>query len=152
MTADEYRKYARECFECAEAGIDEDRKSFLALAMDWMFAAMATERAAGNQASPENEKVPDATIGALKEADRSHSLLPAKGFICLEGATMQTLDREWHRAVKRGVLAHVNLAKSMKPADRKLAQAECDAALAEYQIAHGKLVDRAVDSSLDFMR
>jgi hypothetical protein len=64
---------------------------------------------------------------------------------------MQTLNRQWHKAVQRVVFAHMNLAKSIKPADRKSAQKECDAALAEYRIAHGKLVDRAIEGSLDFI-
>jgi hypothetical protein len=48
---------------------------------------------------------------------------------------MQSSDREWHRALKRVVVAHMNLARSVKPADRKSAQKECDSELAEYRIA-----------------
>jgi hypothetical protein len=57
---------------------------------------------------------------------------------------MQSSDREWHRAVKRVAVAHMNLARSVKPADRKLAQKECASALAEYRIAYGKKLDRAL--------
>jgi hypothetical protein len=56
---------------------------------------------------------------------------------------MQTLTREWHRAVKRVVDAHMKLAQSVKATDRKFAQKECDSALAEYRIAYGKMLDRA---------
>jgi hypothetical protein len=59
---------------------------------------------------------------------------------------MQSLDRDWHRAVKRVVVAHMKLARSVTPADRKLAQKECASALAEYRIAYGKKLDRAVVS------
>jgi hypothetical protein len=51
-------------------------------------------------------------------------------------------SREWHRAVKRVVVAHMKLAKSVKPSERKLAQKECDTALAEFRIADGKRLDR----------
>jgi hypothetical protein len=45
LTAREYRQFARECTKWAvETDRDEDRKSFLALAKDWTFAAMATDR------------------------------------------------------------------------------------------------------------
>jgi hypothetical protein len=63
------------------------------------------------------------------------------------------LDRAWHKAVKRVVVAHMKLAKSVKPADRKLAQEKCDLALAEYRIAEGEVLDRAVGwSDFDPMR
>jgi hypothetical protein len=58
------------------------------------------------------------------------------------------LDREWYRAVKRVVLAHMKLAQSVKPAERKLAQKECASALAEYRIADGKRLDRVHQYSL----
>jgi hypothetical protein len=62
-------------------------------------------------------------------------------------------DRGWHKAVKRVVVAHMKLAKSVKPSERKLAQRECDAALAEYRVADGKVLDRVVKwSSFDLMR
>jgi hypothetical protein len=45
ITSSEYRQFARECAKWAvETNTDEDRKSFLALAKDWTFAAMATDR------------------------------------------------------------------------------------------------------------
>jgi hypothetical protein len=63
------------------------------------------------------------------------------------------LDRGWHRAVKRVVVAHMKLAKSVKPSERKSAQKECDAALAEYRVADGKVLDRVVGwSNFDPMR
>jgi hypothetical protein len=50
ITSSEYRQFARECAKWAvETNTDEDRKSFLALAKDWTFAAMATDRVAGKQ-------------------------------------------------------------------------------------------------------
>jgi hypothetical protein len=55
---------------------------------------------------------------------------------------MQTLNRDWHRAVKRVVVAHIALAKTVKPSDRKLAQQKCDLALAVYRITTGKKLDR----------
>jgi hypothetical protein len=63
------------------------------------------------------------------------------------------LDRAWHKSVKRVVVAHMKLAKSVKPSERKLAQKECDTALAEYRVADGKVLDRAIGwSSFDPMR
>jgi hypothetical protein len=45
ITSSEYRQFARECTEWAvETDTEETRKSFLALAKDWTFAAMATDR------------------------------------------------------------------------------------------------------------
>jgi hypothetical protein len=45
LTSREYRQFARECAKWAvETDTDEDRKSFLALARDWTFAAMAIDR------------------------------------------------------------------------------------------------------------
>jgi hypothetical protein len=45
ITSREYRQFARECAKWAiETDTDEDRKSFIALARDWTFAAMATDR------------------------------------------------------------------------------------------------------------
>jgi hypothetical protein len=45
ITSHEYRQFARACVEWAvETDTDEDRKSFLALAKDWTFAAMAIDR------------------------------------------------------------------------------------------------------------
>jgi hypothetical protein len=45
ITSREYRQFARACVEWAvETDTDEDRKSFLALAKDWTFAAMAADR------------------------------------------------------------------------------------------------------------
>ena len=55
---------------------------------------------------------------------------------------MPTLNREWHRALKRVVVAHIALAKSVKRRDRKMAQKKCSAALAKYRIASGKLADQ----------
>jgi hypothetical protein len=55
---------------------------------------------------------------------------------------MQTFDREWHQAVKRVVIAHMALAQSVKSADRKSAQKQCEMALAEYRIICGKRLDR----------
>jgi hypothetical protein len=50
ITSREYRQFARECAKWAvETDADEDRKSFLALAKDWTFAAMATDRATEKQ-------------------------------------------------------------------------------------------------------
>jgi hypothetical protein len=50
ITSSEYRQFARECTKWAvETVTEEDRKSFLALAKDWTFAAMATDRVAGKQ-------------------------------------------------------------------------------------------------------
>jgi hypothetical protein len=44
ITSREYRQFARECTKWAvETDTDEDRKSFLALARDWTFAAMAAD-------------------------------------------------------------------------------------------------------------
>jgi hypothetical protein len=45
ITSREYRQFARECTKWAiETDTEEDRKSFLALAKDWTFAATATDR------------------------------------------------------------------------------------------------------------
>jgi|HubBroStandDraft_4_1064222.scaffolds.fasta_scaffold961849_1 hypothetical protein len=55
---------------------------------------------------------------------------------------MQTFDREWHRAVRCVVLAHMALAKSVESADRKSAQKQRETALAEYRIICGKRLDR----------
>ena len=45
ITSLEYRQFARECTKWAvETDTDDARKSFLALAKDWTFAAMATDR------------------------------------------------------------------------------------------------------------
>jgi hypothetical protein len=53
ITSREYRQFARECAKWAvETDTDEDRKSFLALARDWTFAAMATDRATEKQEVP----------------------------------------------------------------------------------------------------
>jgi hypothetical protein len=42
ITSREYRQFARECAKWAtETDADEDRISFLALAKDWTFAAIA---------------------------------------------------------------------------------------------------------------
>jgi hypothetical protein len=50
ITAREYRQFARECAKWAvETDTDEDRKSFLALAKDWTFAAVAADHAAEKQ-------------------------------------------------------------------------------------------------------
>ena len=44
-TSSQYRQFARECTMWAvETDTEEDRKSFLALAIDWTFAAMVTDR------------------------------------------------------------------------------------------------------------
>jgi hypothetical protein len=44
-TSSQYRQFARECTKWAvETDTEEDRNSFLALAIDWTFAAMATDR------------------------------------------------------------------------------------------------------------
>jgi hypothetical protein len=44
-TSSQYRQFARECTKWAvETDTEEDRKSFLALAIDWTFAAMVTDR------------------------------------------------------------------------------------------------------------
>lgn len=46
ITSREYRQFARECAKWAtETDADEDRISFLALAKDWTFAAIATDHA-----------------------------------------------------------------------------------------------------------
>jgi hypothetical protein len=51
-TSHEYRQFARECAKYAlETKKDEDRASFLALANDWTFAAMATDAVAMKQAT-----------------------------------------------------------------------------------------------------
>jgi hypothetical protein len=45
ITSLEYRQFARECTKWAvETDTDDARKSFLALAKDWTFAAMAADR------------------------------------------------------------------------------------------------------------
>jgi hypothetical protein len=45
LTAREYRQFARECTRWAvETDTEETRKSFLALAKDWTFAAMSIDR------------------------------------------------------------------------------------------------------------
>jgi hypothetical protein len=45
ITSSGYWQFARVCFKWAvETDTDEDRKSFLALAKDWTFAAMAADR------------------------------------------------------------------------------------------------------------
>jgi hypothetical protein len=45
ITSSQYRQFARECTKWAvETETEEDRKSFLTLAKDWTFAAMATDR------------------------------------------------------------------------------------------------------------
>jgi len=45
ITSGEYRQFARECTKWpVETDTDDARKSFLALAKDWTFAAMATDR------------------------------------------------------------------------------------------------------------
>jgi hypothetical protein len=50
ITSSEYRQFARECAKWAvETKMEEDRKSFLALAKDWTFAAMASDRVAEKQ-------------------------------------------------------------------------------------------------------
>jgi hypothetical protein len=52
ITSREYRQFARDCTKWAlETDTEEDRKSFLALAKDWTFAAMATERVAKQEAT-----------------------------------------------------------------------------------------------------
>jgi hypothetical protein len=44
-TSREFREFARECTKWAdEATTDEDRKSLLDLASDWIFAAIAVDR------------------------------------------------------------------------------------------------------------
>jgi hypothetical protein len=44
-TSREYRQFARQCTKWAdEATTDEDRKSLLDLASDWIFAAIAVDR------------------------------------------------------------------------------------------------------------
>jgi hypothetical protein len=46
ITSREYRKFAHECTRWAvETDTEENRKSLLALAKDWTFAAMAADRA-----------------------------------------------------------------------------------------------------------
>jgi hypothetical protein len=50
-TSHEYRQFALECAKYAlETETAEDRVSFLTLANDWTFAAMATDAAAVKQA------------------------------------------------------------------------------------------------------
>jgi hypothetical protein len=50
ITSKEYQQFARECTKWAvETDTEEDRKSFLALAKDWTFAAMATDRVTEKQ-------------------------------------------------------------------------------------------------------
>jgi hypothetical protein len=45
ITSGEYRQFARECTKWpVETDTDDARKSFLALAKDWTFAAMAADR------------------------------------------------------------------------------------------------------------
>jgi hypothetical protein len=45
-TPEEYRQFARECAKWAiETQTEEHKTSFLALAKDWLYAAMASERA-----------------------------------------------------------------------------------------------------------
>jgi hypothetical protein len=45
ITSREYRQFASECTKWAvETDTEETRKSFLVLAKDWTFAAMATDR------------------------------------------------------------------------------------------------------------
>jgi hypothetical protein len=45
ITSLEYRQFARECTKWAvETDTDDARKSFLALAKDWTFSAMAADR------------------------------------------------------------------------------------------------------------
>lgn len=61
---------------------------------------------------------------------------------------MQTLDRDWQRAMKRVVVAHMALARSVRPSDRKAAQRKCDIALADYRIATGKKRDRMLREPL----
>ena len=64
------------------------------------------------------------------------------------GIVMQTLDRGWQRAMKRVVVAHMALARSDRPSDRKAAQRKCDLTLADYRIATGKKRDRVLREPL----
>jgi hypothetical protein len=44
-SADDYRKFARQCTEWAvNAATDQDRETFLELARDWTFAALSLDR------------------------------------------------------------------------------------------------------------
>jgi hypothetical protein len=65
ITSSEYRKFAHECTRWAvETDTEENRKSFLALAKDWTFAAMATDRIA--------EKQEDGKIALSRYGERSY--------------------------------------------------------------------------------
>ena len=56
ITSHEYRQFAHECTKWAvEIDTAEARKSFLALAKDWTFAAMAADRVEKRETTRQDE-------------------------------------------------------------------------------------------------